>query len=504
MSQQLQPENVNQLPNSPVDLQVEGERLPVPKRSAKGLSIGGDSIADLIRKAKASRTANGSGLKKIVENTKGETSVAIVTPMDETLESALSCPICSEYLYKPVAAISCLHTFCGSCLVSWLKRSSVCPNCRTRVIAIKDDHRTNNLLEMYLKLHPEKARTEEDIVERDKIYKPGDVVTITRAADDYSDDEGNEEDEEDEDELVVRMLPCDYCYPPEPLQNGLACEHPIPPPPAPVDGIEYIEGIEHHSSCNVCMRTMPRREGMACESCNFNWCGSLFVCTRQDVLRKFEDMRPTPFIGGWAAQFNLFGANDAERAIYDHWAQVSQLQNSDIVDRFKEWFLEEAAKVDFVPGIPIMRPTSQTVLCEICFLHWMRICFMNWWITEKEKSGVVDNRPKCWYGKNCRTQRHNPDHAARLNHACHEIPLEERRVPLPQQRPPLGNAGRHPPLTPRRIMLDAPVGVPELGAAQPAAAVNAPEVATVAAAQGEAEAADLPTFGGSPDDPLLL
>ena len=114
MSQQLQPENVNQLPNPPVDPQVE-EGLPVPaptpapapeqnqaishKRSAEGLSIGGDSIADLIRKAKASRTASGSGLNKVVENTGGG---AIDTPMDESLESALSCPICSDYLYRPV------------------------------------------------------------------------------------------------------------------------------------------------------------------------------------------------------------------------------------------------------------------------------------------------------------------------------------------------------------------------------------------------------------------
>ena len=112
MSQQLQPGNVNQLPNPPVDSQVGGEGLPVPapeqtqtishKRSAEGLSIGGDSIADLIRKAKASRTASGSGLKKVVENIEGGASVAIETLMDESLESALSCPICADYLYRPV------------------------------------------------------------------------------------------------------------------------------------------------------------------------------------------------------------------------------------------------------------------------------------------------------------------------------------------------------------------------------------------------------------------
>jgi len=111
MSQQLQPENVNQLSNPPVQTPVEREGLvsapernqAIPhKRSAEALSIGGDSIADLIRKAKASRTASGSGLKKVVE---GGTTVEIDTPMDESLESALSCPICSDYLYRPVCVL---------------------------------------------------------------------------------------------------------------------------------------------------------------------------------------------------------------------------------------------------------------------------------------------------------------------------------------------------------------------------------------------------------------
>lgn len=30
----------------------------------------------------------------------------------------------------------------------------------------------------------------------------------------------------------------------------------------------------------------------------------------------------------------------------------------------------------------------------------------------------ISNRENCWYGHECRTQRHNPQHAARLNHIC--------------------------------------------------------------------------------------
>lgn len=61
--------------------------------------MGGDSIADLIRKAKASRTA--SGIKEIVKDS-AEDNTSIEQPMDESLESALTCPICADYLYRPV------------------------------------------------------------------------------------------------------------------------------------------------------------------------------------------------------------------------------------------------------------------------------------------------------------------------------------------------------------------------------------------------------------------
>lgn len=75
------------------------------KRSAETLAVGGDSIADLIRKAKASRTAGAGGDRKAVEDTTTKaTGTAIDAPMDESLESALTCPICAEYLYRPVCS----------------------------------------------------------------------------------------------------------------------------------------------------------------------------------------------------------------------------------------------------------------------------------------------------------------------------------------------------------------------------------------------------------------
>jgi len=42
-----------------------------------------------------------------------------------------------------------------------------------------------------------------------------------------------------------------------------------------------------------------------------------------------------------------------------------------------------------------------------------------WWVRERAKSLLLDpaviNLPNCWYGRECRTQAHNPSHAARYN-----------------------------------------------------------------------------------------
>ena len=168
---------------------------------------------------------------------------------------------------------------------------------------------------MYLKIHPEKARSEADKETLDKIYKPGNSVKIIHDLDD--DDEEEEEEgegeegggEEEEEEVVVdldgrrrysgemrprgnaailRMQPCPCCYPPDPNPYGYTCPNPIPPPPAPIDGDEYIAGIAGHMRCRSCGGIIPVKDGMACEICAHNWCGSLFECLEPQALQKFE------------------------------------------------------------------------------------------------------------------------------------------------------------------------------------------------------------------------
>ena len=45
---------------------------------------------------------------------------------------------------------------------------------------ITDDFRTNTLLDIYLKMHPSKTRSEDEIEELDAAYKRGDTVLPRR------------------------------------------------------------------------------------------------------------------------------------------------------------------------------------------------------------------------------------------------------------------------------------------------------------------------------------
>jgi len=110
------------------------------------------------------------------------------------LEKEFTCSICTEILYQPLTLLDCLHTFCGGCLKQWFsfQKAAIerkinqegtvpailytCPSCRAGVRNTKGNATVTTLLEMYLKMHPEKDKSEEEKKELDAAYKRGDSV----------------------------------------------------------------------------------------------------------------------------------------------------------------------------------------------------------------------------------------------------------------------------------------------------------------------------------------
>ena len=54
--------------------------------------------------------------------------------MSGLLTEELSCSICQEIMVA-CHNLPCGHTFCGSCLVSWLEQKTECPDCRAEAAA---------------------------------------------------------------------------------------------------------------------------------------------------------------------------------------------------------------------------------------------------------------------------------------------------------------------------------------------------------------------------------
>ena|SRR5271156_3978066 len=56
-------------------------------------------------------------------------------------------------------------------------RSPKCPVCRTNVAKALYDHRAQRIVDIYLKMHPTKQRSQKDAEELDKLYQKGTEVT---------------------------------------------------------------------------------------------------------------------------------------------------------------------------------------------------------------------------------------------------------------------------------------------------------------------------------------
>ncbi|XP_066018699.1 E3 ubiquitin-protein ligase CHFR isoform X4 [Pocillopora verrucosa] len=88
-----------------------------------------------------------------------------------SIADTLLCSICQDIFHDCVSLQPCIHSFCAACYSQWMDRSNECPTCRKKVERISKNHIINNLVEAFLKEHPERRRTEEELREMDSNNK---------------------------------------------------------------------------------------------------------------------------------------------------------------------------------------------------------------------------------------------------------------------------------------------------------------------------------------------
>ena len=55
---------------------------------------------------------------------------------NDQIDDELKCVICKQILESPVSLLVCQHTFCESCINTWLRENETCPICRQPTICV--------------------------------------------------------------------------------------------------------------------------------------------------------------------------------------------------------------------------------------------------------------------------------------------------------------------------------------------------------------------------------
>ncbi|XP_033126726.1 E3 ubiquitin-protein ligase CHFR-like [Anneissia japonica] len=159
-----------QVPNAaigcppPVKKMRLGEAIPEDQKTAQETGQSKDIVLARITPGEGSSGQGPSG--EPASDKDNEAGPSVVNQRDD-MEETLLCSICYEILHNAVSLQPCMHTFCAACYSSWMIHSKDCPSCRVKVNRISYNHIVKNLVEVYLKKHPHKQRSEEEIKELD-------------------------------------------------------------------------------------------------------------------------------------------------------------------------------------------------------------------------------------------------------------------------------------------------------------------------------------------------
>jgi len=348
------------------------------------------------------------------------------------VEEHLLCPICQETLHEPACAMPCLHNFCGGCISQWLKLgNSNCPECRDGVKEVKSSHKLSSLVSAYLEVNPEKARPNAELEELSKLnaIEPGKPLKIEpgkpprvasyAGSSEYGSSEEYDEDDDDDEEFGHHS--CRAC---DTEVGGYQC------PPGSL-----------HTSCAACLCQMPRNEIPGkitrCQICTLRFCDSLFGCdSRENGLKPLQERAEE---GNTGCVVNVLD-NAHETSILSDYLATKNLTADGMLkvclDRIADGTMNALKTSSVTPMIMLPGPmgiaipagappthhhaTGESQVCLKCYKTVVKTASYEYRaaIPSSELPAAVMNRDDCWYGRDCRTMRHNPSHSQRLNHIC--------------------------------------------------------------------------------------
>ena len=341
-----------------------------------------------------------------------------------------------------------------------------CPECRARLSEIRVAHKLNELCEDLVAARPDvRPYTKDDLAAMDlqSLVPPGglklqdadkkaglkherawssDGDSDSSGADlsvDYSGSGSGSSDEDDDDDDAGAGH---GWHAPAVMPPGVAAHpmpgfwHPVAPTacaqcatPSAVDGFK-CPPHGPHLSCHLCRTAFPDRPMLGralpqrCELCAKAFCdlylGGCKNPAGQGYLQALQDHALDLLPTG-----HLFGGNTVEISVL-----TSYMAASGITAR-QAWntCLEKFKGGEWVPNLTFAKGplTPDTALCVPCcgrvfaalLYHFRRS------VPRDALPPVTAARPDCWFGLECRTQKHNVLHAQKFNHVCPQVKHKE-------------------------------------------------------------------------------
>lgn len=299
------------------------------------------------------------------------------------LERELTCGICQDILHRPVALQPCMHSFCGGCFSVWVKRKAECPQCRQSVRVVSRNHALANIVESFVSAHPERRRDPEETARLDQQDELGSEPRQLRKRErDDGGEFGDLSDEEESDDAG------------ESDDNGELGGRPLA---GAIQHVMAIVGARHMDQlaaallpCAQCARRLPSA-----------------------LMAPLQSRQPTDLP-------RLALGNEYERTVLVRHLEANGLSVAQLLEDCLCRATPAVADFTLEPILPGQQIDVDGPTCNSCFerifcslAYQYRLA-----IPPAELPEHVTRRPDCWYGQSCRTQRHNPSHAERLNHVC--------------------------------------------------------------------------------------
>ncbi|RTG81315.1 E3 ubiquitin-protein ligase CHFR [Schistosoma bovis] len=375
---------------------------------------------------------------------------------DTDLENCLTCVICGDIYFECCSVQPCLHSFCTLC---WLRcKRYECPMCRKSVSAYAKNHQLNNLVDVFLRKHPEKLKSESEQNEikqeiarltrlpnhtrrynnrtrrnRERITLTGGdygllssssgvfpvVPTITTTATTRSVSSGPI--------IMPTSLPmsagCVICswLPPSYDRRGNSMTS--------ISGITLgdhgprIEECSAHCYCTCCNRPMPSRtttipqlhsiNRTECEVCRRTFCSLInpYGCSTCDgyCLSRVQDLTRYNSIPR-----NLLLNNRIETRILDDYLTSQGISIPTFINHCLTFYINTTSIYSSCildRNSLICKNCSERLLSQLAYQYRLSIC-------PNELPTDVIIKPNCYYGQYCRYQSYNYNHARRFNHIC--------------------------------------------------------------------------------------